>query len=71
MCSTNLNSFILILCRYGGAEPGDRTMLDSLHAAHQALCKGLKEVGPMKAMGQAVQVCLCVCVSMCVCDCVS
>ncbi|XP_067902156.1 triokinase/FMN cyclase isoform X2 [Heterodontus francisci] len=51
-----LNSGIEALKRYGGAEPGDRTMLDSLCAAEDELCKLTDEDGnELQVLAEAVQ----------------
>ncbi|XP_046567382.1 triokinase/FMN cyclase-like isoform X2 [Haliotis rubra] len=41
--------------RYGGAEPGDRTMLDPLCAARDVLLSRLSETTPIQAFTEAVQ----------------
>ncbi|KAL3873112.1 hypothetical protein ACJMK2_036268 [Sinanodonta woodiana] len=42
--------------RYGGAEPGDRTMLDALHAAYTTFSSHLAQLSPPKdAFAAAVQ----------------
>ncbi|XP_071079333.1 triokinase/FMN cyclase-like isoform X1 [Haliotis cracherodii] len=41
--------------RYGGAEPGDRTMLDPLCAARDVLLTRLQETAPIQAFTEAVQ----------------
>lgn len=44
------------IMRYGGAEPGDRTMLDPLNAAHTTLASELsKKTDPVQAFRLAVQ----------------
>ncbi|XP_077864030.1 triokinase/FMN cyclase-like [Saccoglossus kowalevskii] len=52
-----LGSVITALSKYGGAEPGDRTMLDPLYAAYKVLVSELKEGGvtSLDAFGKAVR----------------
>ncbi|XP_041354641.1 triokinase/FMN cyclase-like [Gigantopelta aegis] len=51
---TVLKEAINILKRYGGAEPGDRTMLDSLHAASMTFSERLQNMSPVDAYREAV-----------------
>ncbi|KAJ7369530.1 hypothetical protein OS493_038311 [Desmophyllum pertusum] len=50
------------IMRYGGAEPGDRTMLDALHPAGSILNSQLASgVDPLEALKKAVEVCIIMC----------
>ncbi|XP_068682857.1 triokinase/FMN cyclase-like isoform X3 [Montipora foliosa] len=54
--ATALNSGIQAIMRYGGAEPGDRTMLDALHPAETTLTTCLAAgAHPMEALQKAVE----------------
>ncbi|XP_033735485.1 triokinase/FMN cyclase-like isoform X1 [Pecten maximus] len=50
-----LNAGIQTMMKYGGAEPGDRTMLDPLHSASQAWSAALSSQSPMEAFRLAVE----------------
>ncbi|XP_038215066.1 triokinase/FMN cyclase-like [Zerene cesonia] len=48
------NSAMAAITKYGGAEPGDRTMLDTLHAAATAFKEALSESNSMKIVLEKV-----------------
>ncbi|XP_029207426.2 LOW QUALITY PROTEIN: triokinase/FMN cyclase-like [Acropora millepora] len=51
-----LNAGIQSIMRYGGAEPGDRTMLDALHPAESTLTSSLAAgKQPLEALQEAVE----------------
>jgi len=51
-----LNAGIQSIMRYGGAEPGDRTMLDALHPAESILTSSLAAgKQPLEALQEAVE----------------
>ncbi|KAK2162652.1 hypothetical protein LSH36_94g01041 [Paralvinella palmiformis] len=52
---TALELGVQAIMKYGGAEPGDRTMLDALCSAHQTLKENIAMNDPLKAFGLAVQ----------------
>ncbi|XP_046567393.1 LOW QUALITY PROTEIN: triokinase/FMN cyclase-like [Haliotis rubra] len=53
--STALHQGIQAVTRYGGAEPGDRTMLDALYPASSTLEKQLPQLPPLEAFAKAVE----------------
>ncbi|XP_060070600.1 triokinase/FMN cyclase-like isoform X4 [Ylistrum balloti] len=50
-----LKAGIQTMMKYGGAEPGDRTMLDPLHSASQAWSVALSSHTPLEAFRLAVE----------------
>ncbi|KAK3093627.1 hypothetical protein FSP39_018283 [Pinctada imbricata] len=50
-----LKAGISTIMRYGGAEPGDRTMLDALHAAGTVFTEAVGKKSAMEAFTDAVQ----------------
>ncbi|GBP44178.1 hypothetical protein EVAR_31622_1 [Eumeta japonica] len=50
----SLESALQAISKYGGAEPGDRTMLDTLHSALKALRSGLKGGDAKKALTETI-----------------
>ncbi|XP_069118569.1 triokinase/FMN cyclase-like isoform X4 [Argopecten irradians] len=50
-----LNAGIQSMMKYGGAEPGDRTMLDPLHSAWMAWSAALSSQSPVDAFRLAVE----------------
>ncbi|XP_067681393.1 triokinase/FMN cyclase-like [Haliotis asinina] len=53
--SMALQQGIQAVTRYGGAEPGDRTMLDALYPASATLEKELSRLPPLEAFAKAVE----------------
>ncbi|XP_071079240.1 triokinase/FMN cyclase-like [Haliotis cracherodii] len=53
--SEALHQGIQAVTRYGGAEPGDRTMLDALYPASVTLKEQLPKLPPLEAFAKAVQ----------------
>lgn len=43
------------ISKYGGAEPGDRTMLDAMHAASEVFSSKLGSAPPLDVLGEAVK----------------
>ncbi|XP_064621680.1 triokinase/FMN cyclase-like isoform X2 [Lineus longissimus] len=50
-----LEKGISAMARYGGADPGDRTMMDSFHAAQMTLKENMSKVEPLMALELAVK----------------